>query len=327
MRSLFLLFLFINFAFACEAQKDSSSNNDTLKSQRLLTIINFNRDQTYTTFGSGLGNQVPLIFEAQFSPSYFVSSNKTKWALLMNPQVQLRMLDTRSWPIQVPSYHFYLNYYRSIDLWRKWFANKLVYTDAIWFASLAHHSNGQSGEFYINDSTRTVDLVQGNFSMNYVQLGLMTYTLRNNGRQYFSLREIKIHVEWYPSVWSDPTIKRIYGLKRLFSTLSLGGPWRKEKSAWVNRWLQNSSIEMKAGWIFGGFNNYRALDASHRLIVDINYKYYPPWFDEVSFFLRFYTGQDYYNVYFEKQLTMLTCGISTNTIKFSNSARFVGKKK
>ena len=62
------------------------------------------------------------------------------------------------------------------------------------------------------------------------------------------------------------------------------------------------------------------------MIIDITYKYYPPWLDELSFFLRFSTGQDYYNVYFEKQLTTVTVGITTNTIKISNSLRYLGNK-
>jgi hypothetical protein len=319
----FLSFLFID----AKSQGNSKTSSDTLQSQNFLTIINFNRDQTYATFAGGIGNQVPLIFEAQFSPSYFISSNKKKWAFMMNPQVQMRMLDKRSWPIQVPSYHFYLTYYRSADLWRKLFANKLLYTDALWFASIAHHSNGQDSKFYINDSTTTVDLVKGNFSVNYIQLGAMVYTLRATGSQYFSLSEIKIHAELYPSWLCDPNLQKIYGFKRLFSTISFGGPWREEKKDWVNRWLQKSTLELKTGWILGDYRDFSLLDASHRMIVDLTYKYYPLWFDEIAFFVRFYTGQDYYNVYFEKQLSTLTCGITSNTIKLSNRIRYLAKAK
>lgn len=326
-RSLLSLFVFSIFSVAIKAQEGNYATNDTLKSQRFLTIINFNRDQTYSTFGSGIGNQVPLIFEAQFSPTYFIGSNKKKWALMMNPQVQMRMLNKRSWPIQVPSYHFYLSYYRSMDWWRKSFATKLLYTDALWFASIVHHSNGQDGKFYLNDSTKTIDLVKGNFSVNYFQLGLLVYALRATGKDYFSLREIKIHAELYPSSLADAPVQKIYGLKRLFGTISFGGPWREEKKRWVNLWLQNSSLELKLGWIFGEYRDFSLLDASHRMIVDLTYKYYPRWFDEIAFFVRFYSGQDYYNVYFEKQLTTLTFGVTSNTIKLSNRIRYLGKDK
>jgi hypothetical protein len=309
-----------------QSQTNPRTPSDTLQSKRFLTIINFNREQTYASFGSGIGNQVPLIFEASFSPSYFISSNKEKWALMMNPQVQMRMLDKKSWPIQVPSYHFYLTYSRSIGWWRKTFLKKLTYTDAIWFSSIVHHSNGQSGKFYLNDTTRVIDLTSGNFSVNYFQFGLLVYTLKNTGKKYFSLREIKINTDIYPATLCDPNLADIYGLSRLFGTLGLGGPWREEKRDWMNRWLQNSSIEIKGGWIFGGFRDYAALDVSHRMIIDISYKYYPPWFEEMAFFVRFYTGQDYYNVYFEKQLTTVTVGITSNTIKISNSLRYLGNK-
>jgi hypothetical protein len=326
-RKHFFVALLCLFVIDANAQENSYTTTDTLQSQRLLTIINFNRDQTYATFGGGIGNQVPLIFEARFSPSYFISSNKKKWAFMMNPQVQMRMLNKRSWPIQVPSYHFYLTYYRSIDLWRKLFANKLLYTDALWFASIVHHSNGQDGKFFVNDSTKTIDLVRGNFSVNYIQLGAVVYTLRATGLQYFSLSEVKIHTDLYPAALCDPNLQKIYGFRRLFTTISFGGPWREEKKGWVNRWLQKSSLELKTGWIFGEYQDYGPVDASHRMIVDLTYKYYPGWFDEIAFFVRFYSGQDYYNVYFEKQLTTLTCGITSNTIKLSNQIRYLIKDK
>ena len=114
------------FTIHSQSQTKAATSSDTIQSKRFLTIINFNREQTYSSFGSGLGNQVPLIFEASFSPTYFISSNKEKWALMMNPQVQMRMLDRKSWPIQVPSYHFYLTYFRSIGWWRKTFLKKLT---------------------------------------------------------------------------------------------------------------------------------------------------------------------------------------------------------
>ncbi len=290
-------------------------------------MINFNKDQSYVTIGNGIGNQIPILFEAQLSPSYFVSSNHKKWAVMINPQVQIRMLDQYSVPIQVPSYHLYLTYFRHIDSWRKTFLSKIFYTDAIWFASIVHHSNGQSGKFYTNDTTKTINLIGGSFAVNYMQLGISSFTLSTTGSKYFSLREIKVHTELYPSSWCDPHLNRIYGFTRLFGTFDFGGPWHQEKKDWINRWIQNSSVEVKSGWIFGALRGYNSVDISKRLIVDINYKYYPPWLDEIAFFVRFYSGQDYYNIYFEKQLTTLTVGITSNTIKLANGVRYIDVKK
>ncbi|MEJ0056813.1 MAG: hypothetical protein WDN75_14850 [Bacteroidota bacterium] len=311
---------------AC-AQPGNKLPPDTLSQQKFLTMVNFNRDQSYVSFGSGLGNQRPLIFEGKLSPSYFISRQQKNWALVMNPQVQVRMLDEKSVPIQVPSYRFSMLYYHSLTYWKNSFLARVLYEDAVWFASINHHSNGQSGNFYSNDTTKTIDLTRGNFSVNYFQFGVSSFTLSPSGGNYFSLREIKVHAELYPAGWCDTNLNKNYGFYRLFGTFGFAGPWKKEKNDLINRWLKNSSIEIKAGWIFDDFRSYSAVDVNRRLIIDVNYKYYPPWFDEVAFFVRFYSGQDYYNIYFEKQLINLTVGIATNTIKLSNAVKYLGKKR
>ncbi|NOT74379.1 MAG: hypothetical protein HOP08_05575 [Cyclobacteriaceae bacterium] len=317
-----VVFILLLIAGGARAQ-----NSDSLTHGKFLTMVNFNRDQSYVSFGSGLGNQRPLIFEGKLSPSYFVSSRQKNWAMVMNPQVQIRMLDEKSVPIQVPSYRFYLTYYHSIKFWKNSFLSKILYEDAIWFASISHHSNGQSGSFYSNDTTKTIDLISGNFSVNFIQLGTSTFTLNPLSTDYFSLKEVKVYTEIYPSSWADTNLNKNYGFYRLFGSLGFAGPFRKEKKDWLNRWLQNSSIELKGGWIFGQYRGYDPVDIDKRFILDVSYKYYPPWFDEVAFFVRFYKGQDYYNIYYEKQLMNCTIGITSNTIKLSNAIKYLGNRK
>ena len=309
------------------AQSRDSVKQDTLKHRKFLTMVNFNKDQSYVSFGSGLGNQRPILFEANLSPSYYISNQSKNWALVMNPQVQIRMLDEKSQPVQTPSYRFFLTYYHNLTFWKKSFLKRILYQDAIWFASMAHHSNGQSGEFYINDSTKIIDLENGNFAVNFIQLGVSSFTISPSGGDYFSLRALKIHTEIYPAGLSDPHLDGQYGYYRLFGTFDFAGPWKKEKNDVINRWLHNSSIEVKAGWIFGEFRSYETYDVDKRLILDISYKYYPPWFDEIAFFLRFYSGQDYYNIYYEKKLVNLSIGITSNTIKLSNAVRNMGTRR
>jgi hypothetical protein len=319
----FLLILISSTSYG----QPGNAPRDTLSHRKFLTMVNFNRDQSYLSFGNGIGNQIPILFEAQLSPSYFVTRSHRKWAIMINPQVQVRMLNQYSVPIQVPSYHLYLTYYRGIDFWQRTFLQKIFYNDAIWFGSVVHHSNGQSGKFYLNDTTKTINLTSGSFSVNFIQLGVSSYTLRPSGANFFSLREIKVHTELYPSGWCDPHLNGIYGFYRLFGTFGFAGPWRQEKEGWVNRWLQKSSFEFKAGWIFGAYRDFAPLEVSRRLIIDLNYKYYPSWFDEIAFFVRFYSGQDYYNIYFERQLTVLTAGITSNTIKLSRAVHYLENKK
>ncbi len=63
-----------------------SSDADTLAHQKLLTVANINREQSYLTFGNGFGNLRPLITEAKLSAGYLVTTQNRPWVLMFNPQ-------------------------------------------------------------------------------------------------------------------------------------------------------------------------------------------------------------------------------------------------
>ena len=85
-----------------------SSDADTLAHQKLLTVANINREQSYLTFG----NLRPLITEAKLSAGYLVTTQNRPWALMFNPQIQFRMatlfLSARSKPTlrYIPLFRF-----------------------------------------------------------------------------------------------------------------------------------------------------------------------------------------------------------------------------
>jgi hypothetical protein len=307
---------------ALAQQRDTLENS--VEHQKFLTLVNANREQSYVTFGSGIGNLEPLIFEARLSPSYFFTGQKRSWALVLNPQVQIRMLDKKSFPIRNPSYKVYITYYHDIKFWQTSFLKKLLYANALWYASVAHHSNGQDGEFYSSDSTHTPNLENGNFATNFLELGVSSYHLEKFGKKNFSIREIKLWAEIHPPKWSIEEMNSSYGFYRLYAKAGILGPMHKRKDDAVNRWLQQSSVELKVGWIMGEMNGASPLQASRRLIVDITYKYYPKWFDEIAFFLRFYRGQDYYNIYYMNgELTQLSVGITSNIMNFQKAVKYL----
>jgi len=297
-----------------------------LQQEKFLTLVNANREQSYITFGSGIGNLEPLIFEGKLSPSYFFTGKQRKWAFMMNPQVTIRMLNEKSQPIRNPSYKVYLTYYKEIQFWEKSFLRKLFYNNALFFASLAHHSNGQDGAFYLSDSTREVNTEDGNFSTNFLEFGLSAYQVEELGNDHFSIREVKAWAEFHPPKWSAEELDDLYGYFRLYGKVGLFGPLRKRENEAMNRWLQRSSLEIKSGWIFGNMGGASQLDFYKRFVFDASYKYYPKWFDEVAFFLRFYQGQDYYNIYFVNEpLTQLSVGITSNIMSFRQTAKMLKK--
>lgn len=296
---------------------------DSLRFQKFLTMVNADREQSYVTVGSGIGNLEPLILEAKFSPSYFFTRNKKLWALMINPQVQIRILNEKSLPIRNPSYRVYGTFYQELKFWKESFLGRIFYENALWHASFAHHSNGQSGDFFENDSTAEVNFNSGDFSTDYLELGFSTYRAKEIDRNYFSIRSFKATFEYHPLAWYSDGLKDLYGSYRIFTDIGFVGPQKNLNRVGLMKWLQRSSLEIKLGWIFGEMGGASPVDASTRLIVDAYYKYYPVWFDEIAFFVRFYRGQDYYNVQFANdELTNLSFGITSNIMNFKQAVKF-----
>ena len=318
--SVLIVLLAILNCFSVQAQ--NSVEQDSLAFEKFLTMVNANREQTYMTFGSGIGNLEPLIMEAKFSPSYFFSRNKKLWAVMINPQVQVRMLNEKSLPIRNPSYRAYVTFFQELKFWKKSFLGKLFYDNALWYGSYVHHSNGQDGPFFVNDTTSDVNFNNGNFSADYAEFGIYTYRANEIGKNYFSIRGLKATLEYYPRVWYSEGLKDRYGSYRIFTNIGIVGPQQNLQRPKLMQWLQRSSLEIKAGWIFGRINGASPADISHRLVVDVYYKYYPAWFDEIAFFARFYRGQDYYNIYFaQRELTNLSFGITSNIMNFKQAVK------
>ena len=288
-------------------------------------IANADRDQGYLAFGSGFGNLEPLIFEAKFSPGFLVTTRNRPWALMFNPQIQVRMLNRRSVPIRSPSYRGHFTFYRAINRARP----TLFYEDALWFAALGHHSNGQEGDSYQADSTQLINQGQGNFSTNFVRLGLASYLLCPAEGNSFSAREIKVHTEIHLSFLRPHASKldEQYGLYRSFVTYRAVGFGSMFKQKGFKAWAQQSGVAVQFGWIFGDLYQAGSQEVSKRLILDINYQFYPRWLDKFAFFVRYYRGQDYYNLQFVRTLSNISFGITSNITKPGRAVKYFNPKK
>lgn len=309
------------FAQPAETPKDS------LAHEKFLTLVNANREQSYFTFGDGIGNLEPLLFEAKLSPSYFFSRSQRKWALMINPQVQIRMLNKKSLPIRNPSYRVYITYFQELGFWKKSFLRKLFYENGLVYGSVAHHSNGQDGKFYKDEITKEIN-EDANFSTNFLETGISSYRIMAMRNNHYSIREIKVSVEYHPKQWMGEELDKLYGPLRVYTKFGIMGPRNVlNDRTKLLQWLQQSSMEIRGGWIFGEMNNAAFAEASKRLIIDVTYKYYPHWFDEVAFFLRFYRGQDYYNIHFmNTPLTNLSIGITSNIMNFQEVVKLFNEK-
>jgi hypothetical protein len=67
--------------------------------------------------------------------------------------------------------------------------------------------------------------------------------------------------------------------------------------------------------MFGEVDDRQTID-SHWLTMDLTFNLHPGFFEEIGFFINFYYGMDYYNIYFNEPLQVIRFGIMTEGLKF-----------
>lgn len=116
---------------------------DTIPSVNLTIISLVNQGNSYITFPVDIGNIEPLWFEANLIPNFHIRTNKESRLMgVLTPQIMIRMFREYSYPVKTPSYMPQITMYYKLCKERK---NSTV------FFRLAHHSNGQDGDFYLEN--------------------------------------------------------------------------------------------------------------------------------------------------------------------------------
>lgn len=307
---LFIVFLTIISATA------SGQAPDTLQANNpgFQEVLRVNRPLSYVTFGEGFGNLEPLLFEARIASSFFINGKKRQWALQFSPHILMRMKREKSLPVENPSFQAALLFHHRLGFWNKLFLKKLLYPEAYVSLGLHHHSNGQAEPFFNDDGS--INLEDGSFSTNFATAALTLYQAdRWNGQPGYSLLEIyyERHLSWldYENVPFPRALEGLYGLNRLklkYSNLDLSRKKAEGQPA-PSKFLANSRIMTEAGWIFGQMQQADEGDYRERLIFSFKYLYYPQWLNEIAFFAQFYRGQDYYNIRFERTLSVFRIGL------------------
>jgi len=299
---------------------------DSVAHHHFVDIISVHRDRSYITAGGGFGNLAPLMFEGRLSPGFLITLRHKNRAILLNPQVTVRMEHRRSFPVNSPSYKAKLFYFQGIDSWKDTFMKKIFYNQALWYADISHFSNGGGESFYSNSADRIVDFDKGSFSTDYATLGITTYQTKRvaNGMSAFRVARASFEGHFPNSTTSE--MQKVYGQYRFYVTWKSGGLLNDTQGAWLKKWRQHSGIEIQTGWIAGKMTDISSADVNKRWMLDISYGYSPRWFKEISFFTRFYRGQDYYNIYFVNTIHMLSFGITANMMNPEQVVKTIGKK-
>ena len=242
-------------------------------------------EPSYVTALGGLGMPDPLLFEGNLAPAFFVSVART-FAVAVTPKVVVRMIRTESLPVRSPSFMPRLHVYVPVGS-----ADRV---DDYFTFMVSHHSNGQEGPFLHSDGSRNHD--SGNFSTNFVQLGFQGAL---QGRPLAGLDGYALAAEYHPEAFMDDALEGLYSPVRLHASVRRGLP--RDLGLTVSL----------TGTIGGEVPDSDLLPDRLHLWTALDFR--PPFADEFAFFVNAYSGQDYYNMRFDRRLNVLRIGIATRS--------------
>ena len=286
------LFLFMNLVI---------SSQEILEPNISLSVISqVNQGSSYITFPTDIGNIEPLIFEGNVIPNFNIRKNKkSRLMAVLTPQIIIRMYNQFSHPVKTPSYMPQITTYYLIG-------NREQDELLTVFGRLAHHSNGQKDDLILPDGS--INLESGDFYTNYFEIGAIVTSLSKSTN---AVKFLKTSFEYHP----ENTAHILLGGK--FSRFR----WHNEFSAFKlphkNKENQKAkmSLDVKTTWLFGDMAGTPNISLD-RLQTSITFSYFPKFLEEIGLFVQFYSGKDYYNVYFNEQQTMLRFGFMTDKLRF-----------
>lgn len=247
----------------------------------------------------------PLVSEVNFSlyNLFFFDRNK-RFGFELSPRYVFRSHSANSFPIRTPSYILKGTFFYKAE---SSFSNNYF----IPFISLGHHSNGQDGNAINIDGS--VNHFTGSFADNYATAGMMLLT--PNIKRFNPFSTVRIYAS-YNHI--DPQIIRnIYGNFRfnaeIESVFFIDSPnKRKESNSKTGKSNLSGLLQLE---IIGGQLIENEQLFSKRLIASYSLFYQPAFLGPFSIFTRVYYGQDYYNINFDRSLSVIQFGIAMKNLK------------
>jgi hypothetical protein len=268
----------------------------------------FNSIETpsYITFRGGIGNIGNLVYEANFSSEFKASSARyPNFGFVFTGQILLRMYDQFSHPVKTPSYMPRATLFYHLP-------EPVKQNDQFLFLTFGHHSNGQDGLLLQADSV-SLNTDNGSFALNYFSGG---YELcSKNNKSFDPLNSFRVTAQY--QIIHDERLKDKYGNIRFYAALKstcklpfeVKNIFSGEKAKPYFTGLLNLT------WIGNGLENTPTVDFK-RLIVSYTLSYQPAFISSVELFARYYYGQDYYNIQFQRTLNVLQAGVLIRDLHF-----------
>ena len=270
----------------------------------LTTVSQVNQGNSYVTVLGGFGNIDPLWFEANFVPNFYIRESKnSRLMAVLTPQIIIRMYQEESFPVRTPSYIPQITVYYALD-------EAPPYSHLNFFGRIAHHSNGQEGDSFLENGE--INHLTGNFSTNYFEFGFIktNYNPRFKAMQFYSSS-----LEYHPPGFPAEELEGLFSTLRWHSSFSVFklnqkiDPNKKGKAQF--------SIKGKTSILFGDVSDWKTFDKK-RLEASLTFSYYPSGLEDIGLFVSIFRGRDYYNIYFDKQLSLISFGIVTELLRFNH---------
>jgi hypothetical protein len=275
---------------------------DTIPQIGLSVISQVNQGNSYITFPTDIGNIEPLWFEGNVIPNFYLRESRNSRLMgVLTPQIIIRMYNEPSFPVYTPSYMPQITVYYQLK-------NQSGSRTKSLFIRLAHHSNGQEGDFFLENGD--LNLKSGDFATNYFEPGFIVTNInkRLNAYQFF-----KSSFEIHPPGSSNSELEGIYSKVRWHNAVSIFKV--PSKNDLYPRKNADISVKAEATWMFGDVNNWDWV-SSKRLNMSLTFYYHPKFLEDIGLFVQFYHGLDYYNMYFSHRLDVLRFGLMTEKLRF-----------
>jgi hypothetical protein len=304
----FKAYLLIGFLGCFGLEPLEAQTNDSHIAENLFfRTIRANQTESYITFSQGIGNVEPLIFEGLVAPYFLLrTSRDAKWGATISPAILIRMYAENSLPVRTPSYMPEISFYHQLDNAED---ENLKYV----FLNLTHHSNGQEGDFFNEDGS--FNTITGNFSTNYLELG---FSLNKNVLPFYNTNEyFSSSLEYHIDADRVEEMVGRYGFVRWHNSLRVFRFPEYRNATEKLVFDKNPAVQtrLETTWLFGNINDASSFDLRKRFNFSLTVAYRPRYLSDVSLFANFYSGEDYYNIYFFKRITVFRVGLQAYSFK------------
>lgn len=308
-----LIFLNIIFAyfftFYCSTYVAAQGDDDNFKLSELNKEIEKYFEPSYVTFGGGYDSERritsdDIYYEAQIYThlNWFGNKNGTKnfFRVYLPIRLQVRHSRTESSPVKTPSYNPGIRLY----YWNKCLT-KHVKKFNYFSAGFHHYSNGQNGPHF-DPASGLINTENGSFSSDYTELSYY----RVDDESFFEWKKLNVRTYLTGLTWEEPQTD-FYEIL----LLELSG---KKNLKILEKINFESDLQITLGYKFGRNFISPSVDAS----IEDNLQYTVEWgmkpkfskidflsWDDLSLYVRWDRGYDYYNINYQNKINRFQFGI------------------